>query len=274
MLLMRHAVGAGNLREAIDQMAVLNRLNSTMVQELMAALGKAITHERQIDEAVVALEPHRELYAPFVRGLANAGKSGPLMIRLVRTMPRSALAEPETRQMAIGMLVKAGAFAEARRLWASAAPSRSGPVYSPDFSERSAPPPFNWQLEQTATGVAERRRSGGLMVEYYGRESGILAGQLLTLQPGSYRAVLDYRTESGTPGAIALQVHCAGSDVLLAQVPLTAGAGSGEKRGLGFAVPAAACAAQRLALVGLPLEERSGQAIAARRLDVSAGARP
>lgn len=274
LLLMRHAVASGNLREAIDQLAVLNRLNSTMVEQLMLALGSAISTPRQVDEAVAALDPHRELYLPFVRGFARARKPAPLAIRLIGKMPSAALADPEVRSIAINQMIEAQAFAEARRLWATAR-KRGGNelVYSPDFSERTAPPPFNWELAETSTGVAERSSEGGLLVEYYGRESGLLASQLLTLAPGGYRAVLSYRTQSGTPGGIALQLRCAGGGAVLGQMPLQAEVGTGQKLALGFTVPASGCSGQTLALVGLPLEERASQAIEARLLTVERGGR-
>ena len=274
LLLMRHAVGRGDLRDAIDQLAVLNRLNTGIVEQLMLALGNAISTPRQVDEAVAALGPHGELYHPFLRGFAIARKPAPLITRLIGAMPRSALADPAVRVIAINQMVQAQAFAEARALWASGqASGGNGLVHSPDFADRTAPPPFNWQLEESSTGVAERAATGGLMAEYYGRESGLLASQLLTLAPGNYRALLDYRTTSGTPGGMALQLRCAGGGAVLGQVPLRAAVGTGQKLALEFTVPGAECRGQSLALVGLPLEERNAQAIEARSLGVERGGR-
>lgn len=275
MLLMRHAVGSGDLREAIDQLAALNRLNGIIVDQLMAALGNGISSVRQVDEAVAALAPHRQLYNPFIRGFALARKPAPLVVRLISQLPPAALADPTVRAIAIDQMVQAEAFTTARTLWAGGRRRGTGElVYSPDFSDWRAPPPFNWQLEQSATGVTERGQGGRLMVEFYGRESGLLASQLLTLAPGNYAAVLDYRTESGTAGGIVLQVRCAAGGAVLGQIPLRAGVGTGQKLSLGFAVPTAGCGGQILGLAGMPLEDRKSQVISARLLSVVRAGQP
>lgn len=273
LLLMRHAVAAGNLGEAIDQLAVLNRLNSSAVEQLMAALGAAISTDRQVDEAVAALQSHRELYRPFIGGFAQTKKPPALIVHLISSLPPVAFEDPESRRLAIIQMINAQAFAQARALWQvryrSATP---GLVHSPDFADRTSPPPFNWALEQNSTGVAERVAGKGIELEYYGRESGLIASQLVTLAPGNYRAILDYRTESGAPGGIAMQLRCADTGDVLAQTPLRAAPGTGQKLALRFTILPTQCRGQVLALVGLPLEERNSQAIVARTLTIEPGA--
>lgn len=272
LLLMRHAVGTGDLGRAIDQLAVLNRLNSAMVAQLMLALGKAIRTERQVDEAVAALKPHPELYRPFMTGFAGAGKPAALVVRLVPQLPASALADSEVRGLAIQQMVAAEAFAEARRLWDAGSGTR-GLVHSPDFADVKAPPPFNWQLSANSTGAAERQPGGGVAVDYYGRSPGPLVAQLLTLAPGSYGATLRYRTDSGVPGALGLELRCTGG-VVLAQRPLEAKAGVDATARLDFAVPLAGCKGQTLSVVGRVQEARDPQAAVLTRLDVARRGQP
>ncbi|MGH6785621.1 MAG: hypothetical protein ACREBO_02225 [Novosphingobium sp.] len=270
LLLMRHAVGAGDLKRAIDQLAVLDRLNSQMVAQLMLALGKAIRSERQVDEAVAALGPHPELYRPFMTGFAGAQKPASLVVRLVPQLPPAALADSEIRRLAVAEMVRAEAFAEARRLW-DAGSGKRALVHSPDFADAKAPPPFNWELATDSTGAAERQAGGGISVDYYGRDPGPLVAQLLTLAPGSYTAALRYRTDSGAPGALGLQVRCAASDAPLAVRALDASAGADAVATIVFTVPAQGCRGQSLSVVGRVQEARDPQAALLTRLDVTRG---
>jgi hypothetical protein len=271
LLLLRHALGTGKLGEAIDQIAVLNRLTPGAADQLMAGLGGAIRSPRQVDEAVDALKPHPELYRPFLRGFKLARQAPELAIRLVSRLPEPALADPVVRKMAIEEMVEAKAFAEARALWGKGLGKPGQLVHSPDFSDSKAPPPFNWTLAESESGVAERDRGGGLLVDYYGRSPGLLASQLLTLAPGSYTARLEYSTEAGNPSATVLQVSCAGSPAPLALLPLDAMVGASRTASLAFTVPAEGCKGQVLGLAGRVQERRDPQTLLVRRLDAVRG---
>lgn len=271
LLLLRNALGTGQLSEAIDQIAVLNRLNSGGADKLMAGLGGAIRSVRQVDEAVAALKPHPELYKPFMRGFKLATQPAELTVRLVSQLPQSALADPEVRRSAIDQMVTARAFAAARQLWGAGQGKAGGPVHSPDFADAKSPPPFNWALTENETGAAERDRGGGVMIDYYGRAPGLLVSQLLTLAPGSYTARLEYRTVGGTPASTVLQIACAGNPEKLALLPLDGKLGADKVASLAFTVPAQGCGGQTLAVAGRVQESRDPQTLVARRLDVTAG---
>jgi hypothetical protein len=269
-LLLRHALGAGRLDDAIEQLAVLNRLNPGEIAQLMTALGQSIVSDRQIVEVVDALKPYPDLYRPFLRGFVQARKPAAQAVTLVTRLPQAAYADPEVRVTAIGLLVEAQAYGQARAIWGGG--TRTGElVHSPDFADRKALPPFNWAFTANETGASERGKAGGVDIVYYGRESGSLLSQLVTLAPGSYTATVEYRTVAGTPGAIGLEVRCGGSPVPLTMRPLDAKAGVGGEISLGFTVPPQGCGGQTLALIGRPLELRSSQEIAVRRIDVTRG---
>lgn len=271
LLLLRHALGTGKLGEAIDQIAVLNRLTPGATDQLMAGLGGAIRSQRQVDEAVDALKPHPELYRPFLRGFKLARQAPELAVRLVSRLPEPALADPVVRKMAIEEMVEAKAFAEARTLWGKDLGKPGQLVHSPDFSDAKAPPPFNWALTENSSGVAERDRGGGLLVDYYGRAPGLLASQLLTLAPGSYTARLEYSTEAGSPAATVLQVSCAGSPAPLALLPLDARVGASRTASLAFTIPAEGCKGQVLGIAGRVQQSRDPQTLRVRRLDAVRG---
>ncbi|MFM6933007.1 MAG: hypothetical protein ACKOUT_12280 [Novosphingobium sp.] len=268
--LMRHALGTGDLSGAVGHIAVLNRLTSGVTEQLMPGLGAAIGSEKQVDEAVAALAPHPELLEPFLKGFSAKPKPAALSSRLVQRLPRSSFADPEVRRQAVRLLISAQAFAQARALW-GAGVGAGGLVHSPDFSDRKAPPPFNWDLRANATGAAERDPAGGLAIEYFGRTPGPLVSQLLTLAPGTYQARLDYRTLGGTPGALGLQMACAGKDLRIFDQPMTGAAGSGQALMVTFTVPPG-CPGQLLAITGRAQESRDPQQALVQKLNVTSGA--
>jgi hypothetical protein len=272
LMLMRHAVGTGDLKGAIDELTVLNRLNGGAIEQLMVGLGSAISSERQIDEAVAALKPHPELYRPFVRGFRQAKKPGALAVRLVPQLPPAALADRQVRSDAIQLMIDAQAFAQARKLWGVGLAAKPGElVFSPDFADSKAPPPFNWELTENSTGVAERVAGAGISARYYGRTPGPLARQLLTLGPGAYTASVDYRTTDGVPGIMALQIRCTGSNLLLGERLLDGKLGAERVTSLGFTVPDAACSGQTINLAGRPAETRDPQEVAVRSITLKPG---
>jgi hypothetical protein len=271
VFLMRHALSVGNLNEAIGELAVLNRLTSAVTDQLMPGVGKAISTQKQVDQAIAALAPHPELFEPFLRGFSASKKAPEISRYLVSRLPQAALAQPKVRTLAVKELVRAGAFAEARSLWGGQG-GQTGAVHSPDFTDTKSAPPFNWELVTDTTGAAERQRGGGISLAYYGRDPGALASQLVTLAPGTYRARIAYRTLSGLPGALGLQVQCAGQEAKLFDAPLDGKPGSEHVLLVSFAVPPQGCVGQVLALVGRLQESRDPQEALVRSLTIETGA--
>ncbi len=268
-LMLRRAVGTGNLTQAIAELAVMNRLTGGIADKLMPAVGMAVRNVRQAGDAAIALGPHPELLQSFFKGFAQSPKGPDVSIALVTRLPRTALADPAVRDAAIAELVNAQAFAEARNLWGAGIGGSGGLVHSADFSDSKASPPFNWALQENTSGVAERAKGGGVSVDYYGRVPGPLVSQLLTLPPGLYGARIEYRTESGSPGALGLQLQCVGSDVLIFDQPLSAKSGLLQVLNVTFPVPASGCKGQYLSVAGRVQESRDSQGVWVRRLDVT-----
>lgn len=267
--LLRHELGSANLKGAVDQIAVLNRLNNGVTDKLMPGLGAAIRSDRQVDEAVSALGSHPELLEPFVRGFASSNKPAALRVHLVQALPKSSFANASLRTEAVRLLIGAQAFAEARRLWGTPA-SGGGLVHSPDFSDRTALPPFNWELKESPTGVAERDPAGGVAVDYFGRAPGPLLTQLLTLAPGPYQARIQYRTMGGTPGALGLRIGCAGSGTTVVDQPLAGDPGNEHALIVRFTIPQG-CAGQELSIAGRAQESRDPQQALIRKVDITKG---
>ena len=172
-------------------------------------------------------------------------------VDLVLALANPSLVNPHTdwAPRMVETLVTAGDYSRAHALWAqmSRVPAHSKElVFDSEFRDGTRPPPFNWALTSSAVGLAERRKGGGLHAIYYGQEDGMLARQLLLLQPGTYRLAM---TVSGIPGgskALAWTLKCAGSNESIARFPLDP---AGAAKGWEFAVTAN-CPAQTLELDG------------------------
>jgi hypothetical protein len=273
MLLLRNAAETGELAVAIDQIAALNRLNVSTVSRMLEAVGNSVASERQLDEAVSALSRYPELHAAFVKGFVDRDRPQPMLIRLSSTLHRRVLDIPEVRVPLLQALVQAGAFQEARRLYGSAQRMADGLVHSPDFTDRRSPPPFNWELLQNSTGVAERAEGQGISVSYYGRVPGRLAVQTLTMPPGKYRTAIKFVPQVRGRGALALRLVCVTNGAVLGRVPLEGKIGVPLTAQFTAVVPPKDCAGQYLELVGEPREGRVDEQVTVQRIDVSLEAR-
>lgn len=156
-------------------------------------------------------------------------------------------------------LVRVGQVARARALWLNTlAPARragSALLFDGDFSGERALPPFGWALADTEQGRAEIARSDRqhLQVDYFGGSNEVLAAQILSLAPGSYRLEYAARSDEGVSGAkISWVVACHPAGVNLFRGEVANLGQSWQRRTLSFTVPAGQCGGQVLRLVGEP----------------------
>lgn len=105
-------------------------------------------------------------------------------------------------------------------------PNPAEPVTNGDFADLAAPEPFQWRTFQKAGIVAEivaddlRPANPALRVEYDGYAAGLVAEQLTSLAPGSYRFTAEVRTELGDPaGRLSWTFSCAAGGSAIASVP-------------------------------------------------------
>jgi hypothetical protein len=147
----------------------------------------------------------------------------------------------------LSSMVSAGQYQRARDIWAGFAVPRARRelVYDSNFSSAEAPPPFNWSLATSATGLAERQPGRRLHVIFYGNHDGVLASQLLILPPGAYRLRLELVGAPLHPEELHWSIRCdrAADPISSAAIDEVA------RRGWTFEVPAS-CSAQWLELSG------------------------
>lgn len=271
-LALRHAIGVGRLDLAVFNIRELHKVDQGAANRLIEGVGKIVVNPAQLDAALGELVRQEMLVPPLVRGFLSAPKSPELIVRLATRLPAKALKRADVGPALIAKLVDDGRFATARGVWhALGGRNAKGIVSNPAFAAQRAVPPFDWEFTQSASGIAEPQ-DGALFVNYYGRLPGPLVRQLLTLAPGTYRAVLDFEPLETSTGTIALRVACAAGGRELARRPIAVRAAGRAKFAVAFTVAGADCAGQYLELTGLPSEARDGQQFLVRRLDVVAGA--
>ncbi len=148
----------------------------------------------------------------------------------------------------VNSLVAQGQYERARALWARQWKVEDQPgqtVFNPDFSNLKAATPFNWELVSSSLGLAEGQPGGRLHVIFHGKENGMLARQLLVLQPGRYILSMRVAGDPARVHSLHWSVRCDKSDKRSA----AAGLDSIGQRPLTFTVPPG-CPAQWLELSG------------------------
>lgn len=237
----------------LDEMAALARLSEKASQPLAPALAAyartagAIPQLRQFFRGAPA---NRDLTLDI---LAQDPANARLVLALAPPLPLRQSPPPNWQVTLVRALVTAGNYAAADDIWRRINAIRDrGLLYDPQFRDRLAAPPFNWQLTSGSAGVAEASGSGGLDVIYYGREETALATQLVRLAAGQYRLAMRVEAPVSASG-LAWTVSCAaGSNQQLLRLPLE-GARKGALAG-NFTVPAGNCAVQWIELRGGPGE--------------------
>lgn len=229
-------------------------------------LGEISTLSRLVPQSIPAVMPYLAAYArapgaaPQIKGMlqAHPAMEPVLLNELAADAANASLildiwsgrSGDDARSWQgrlLGQLVAANRYAEARLAWArfTNISAKHDRLLDPEFSA-GVLPPFGWTLASGGSGIAEPQGGGRLHVIYYGRDDLVLASQLMTLPPGSYRLSMDL--DPGSPAARVLTwtVRCLPSSYVLASIPA-------DRRGAvaaAFTVTPGNCLAQRLELSG------------------------
>jgi hypothetical protein len=154
-------------------------------------------------------------------------------------------------------LLKNKEYERAYLAWINFLPEASlkqlGPVYDPQFQEMPGPLPFNWKLSDGIDGSSEFSKPRGLNASYLGGNAATLAEQTLLLSPGRYRLSV-IASGSDENNQLSWTITCQTVGEPLRALKITGLNGGRQRYTTQFDVPAADCGAQRLALVGSPVE--------------------
>ena len=233
----------GKLMDALGELAVLSSIVPSSTVQLVPALSDyAKTPGARGDlERVLRINPR--LKRPLLNALAVDPSNADLILALAGPGRTADAADRDWQARLLQNLVRKGEYDRAYGIWRGFAgtPERTaGLIFNASFRRSNAPLPFNWSYSSTAAGFAEPA-DGRLRVLYYGRDNARLAGQLLLLDPGSYRFGAPASGDAGS-GSLQWTVTC----VPGGQQIMRAAAGGGAA----FEVPAAGCRAQSLELIG------------------------
>lgn len=283
ILLLDRYLRTGRYEQAAAQFSVLARL----VGQTQAPIANAMAAMSLMPETRDAVRRTLATDAVLERAVLTA------LVRSDTPTPAIfALASPKAEAEAgygwnwgpvlVARLVERGRFAEARRVWQRihrlSDATLAAPIFNAGLVSSPASAPFNWTLVSGSLGVSEMRQ-GGLAVEYYGRESGNLAAQLLTLRPGRYRfSVLVDPGKTDNSAGLFWTIACADvQQPALMNLRVTAAATRRRLAG-DFTVPAG-CSAQGLTLRGEAGEFPVTISVTLRQPDISplqvrSGARP
>ena len=252
LLLADRYLRTARFADAAAQFAVMARLGSEgPIAPAMAQMSVA-PDTRDAVRRVLSEDPQLERDVLFKLAGSNVAPATIFAIASP-TARRNAGAKDGWGGTLVSRLVAHGQFAEARRVWQHvyglSDAAIAAPLFNPGFQKLAATPPFNWLLTADSLGAADPR-GGSLSIDYYGRDNGELASQLLVLAPGPYRFAftVDGTKTNGGPNLV-WSLRCAsGATTDLMRVTAT-GSGAPRRVVSGFTVPSG-CPAQRLVLTG------------------------
>jgi hypothetical protein len=254
VLLLDRYLRTNRYAEAAAQFSVSSRLVGEAQGPIAAAMAQ-FSLEPATREAVrrtLASDPVLE--RAVLSTLAKSNTTPSTIWSLASPAAKHDAGNPESwGPVLVKRLVDTGHFAEARATWQniyglSPAQTRSA-IYDAGFRKLPGSSPFNWTLIADGTGAADIQ-DGTLSVNYYGRNTGELASQLLILTPGTYRFEITVEGSKTGPGpSLSWSLRCA-TDSKAELMSLAAIAtGVRHRIGANIAVPSG-CPAQQLTLMG------------------------
>lgn len=254
LLLLDRYLREHKVRQSVLEMKALGNLIEGASSVLTPALAKMAQDPETASQMVPMLQAQPSLHQAVLESLVASGAEPAVVLNVAGPAARSGGSETWKSQL-LARLIARHDLGPAWDLWKSFTGYRdSGAgkgLYDAGFAGLPGPPPFNWDLSAGGAGVAERSPAHVLQVDYFGRDNGNLASQLLMLQPGRYR--LSFRATgdaSGEGSRLVWVISCAQGDTRLLQLPLT-GVASGQKGfAAAFNVPSSGCPAQWLRLTG------------------------
>jgi hypothetical protein len=259
--------------EATVEITVLSRLIDRAQQVLTGQLAKMAQDPATAPQMLPILAAHPDLQSAVLEALAAKGADADLIIRVAALSPgRYAAGSPQWLRLLLNSLVERRQTARALAIWAKLAglppPGDEKGLYDGAFHGAPGAEPFNWGFATEGVGVAERTGRSSLQVDYYGRDAGDLARQLLVLPPGRYR--FQFRVGGDAPGEgsrLVWTVTCVPAGQPLLQLPLVGIDSSPKAFKTAFTVPAG-CSPQWLKLEGVPGDVETAQSVTLGNLSI------
>ena len=246
-----HFLRTNQPEAGLEELARLTRLVPNGIASVAPYYARYAKERGGAARMKKVLGEHPEFAPDVMAALAMEASNADLILYLAGDHPEPQGEPPLWHGRLVEGLVASGQYRKARVIWSQLSgeqfASDSG-LFDPQFSGKKAPPPFNWSLLSTASGLAEEQGNGRLHVIYYGRDNADLASQTLTLRPGRYR--LSLKVEGGTKSlsSLAWKLSCLPAKRTLLSLALAAPQG----QPVGDFTIGSDCPAQLLSLTGTP----------------------
>jgi hypothetical protein len=191
LLLLDRYLRTARYADAAAQFSVLARILGATQVPIATAMAKMTMAPETHDAVRHTLRTDPALERGVLIALAKSDIAPDAIFALASPAGRAdARAKESWGPVLVNRLVERGQYPTARSIWQriyGVAPAQAATlITNTGFRKTTASPPFDWTLTASGLGAADIR-DGSLMVDYYGRDSGDLARQLLVLRPGRYR---------------------------------------------------------------------------------------
>ena len=191
LLLLDRYLRTARYADAATQFSVLARILGATQAPIATAMAKMTMAPETHDAVRHTLRTDPVLERSVLIALAKSDTAPDTIFALASPAGRADARDKESwGPILVNRLVERGHYPNARSVWQriyGVAPAQAvAPIINAGFRETAASPPFDWTLTASGLGAADIRNNS-LVVDYYGRDSGDLARQLLVLQPGRYR---------------------------------------------------------------------------------------
>lgn len=256
LLLLDRYIRAGRVDQGAREFTVLARLVTSAQAPILTELARLASAPETRPAVRRALARDPALERSLLSTLASSNPDPALLFSIASPGARASAGVPGGwGQKLVEAMVQRGQYIAARTVWQRiyglSAADAAQLLYDAGLRGLPGSPPFNWSLASGAIGAVDLH-GGEFAITYYGRDTGSLAGQLLTLPPGRYR--FGYALVGGpanTRGALSWTLACADAPAapVLLDAPLPAPANAPRRYEVQFTVPAG-CRAQQLTLRG------------------------
>ena len=201
---------SGRIEEGLANLIAITRISPGIASPVVPAMAEFARSPAAVRNMKKAFLRNPDLGDAVLNELAADPANAPIIFSLASRNVSAGTAPPSWQQRLVDSTLKTGQVSLARRYWLrfnTVEPAAGERVYNPTFDQRSASPPFNWNLTSGSGGIAEFAPDGGLSIMHYGREPTLLARQLILLEPGEYFAQTFF---DGSPeqGRLEWRVQC------------------------------------------------------------------
>ncbi len=191
LLLLDRYLRTARYADAATQFSILPRILSATQPSIAVAMAKMTLAPETRNAVRHTLSTNPFLERSVLIALAKSDTAPDEIFALASPAGRAdARAKESWGPILVNRLLERGQYPIARSVWQhiyGIAPAQAAAlITNAGFRETAALVPFDWTLTASGLGAADIRNNS-LVVDYYGRDSGDLARQLLILKPGRYR---------------------------------------------------------------------------------------